>query len=482
MKNILNKYQGKLSIKIGALIIASVFLVLVSSGIFYITKFSNDFNKRFQKQLSAPANLMSTGKLKFDAAQDIPTMSSLVGDSVVLSVIIGANKRIYYSSDQSINDKNVSDVPFLSKTGQFDKPLSESVFLNNKDGNKKICISPIYFENGRYLGFLYIETDTAIQEKSKSQMTFLIIVVTVLSMIILSLIILFLFNKYITSKIQRILSYILELREGNLSAHLKLDSDDELGKITDSIGSFAGQIREVVGEIIEETGNLRQAGNDLKSNSMELSEGANQLASIAEEVASSMEEMVSNIHSNANNAFATEKIVAQASHEMETVGKFSSDSLKYIHEIAQKISIINDIAFQTNLLSLNAAVEAARAGEAGRGFSVVATEVKKLAERSRQAADEIHRLSGICVEQTEKSVNSVKQLEPEIQKTGHLIQEISSASKEQNSGAEQVNNAIQQLNSVTQVNSSNSEGIAVQAVELSQQAEKLTRIVSYFKL
>lgn len=482
MKSILNKYQEKLSIKIGVLIIGSVFLVLVSSGGFFISKFSKDFTNRFQKQLIAPANLMSAGKLKYDAAQDIPTMSNLVGDSVTTSIIIGANKRIYYSSDQSILDKNVAEVPYLSKTSLFDRPLDESVFIHNDKDNKTICISPLKFEDGRYLGYLYIETDTAIQDKSKSQMMFLIIMVTIISMVILSLIIIYLFNRFITSKIRSILNHILELREGNLSAQLKLNSTDELGKITESINSFASQIRAIVGDIMQETTNLRNAGNELKSNSTELSEGANQLASIAEEVASSMEEMVSNIHSNSSNAVVTEKIVAQASHEMDTVGKYSSDSLKYIHEIAQKISIINDIAFQTNLLALNAAVEAARAGEAGRGFSVVATEVKKLAERSRLAADEIHRLSGICVNQTEKSVTSVKQLEPEIQKTGQLIQEISSASKEQNAGAEQVNNAIQQLNSVTQVNSSNSEGIAKQASDLSEQAEKLNRIVAYFKL
>jgi methyl-accepting chemotaxis protein len=301
-------------------------------------------------------------------------------------------------------------------------------------------------------------------------------------MVVLSLIILYLFNKHISRKINTILNYILELKNGNLSADMDLDSKDELGLIVSSVKEFANQIRNVVRDIIEETENLRLAGTELKVNSADLSEGANQLATIAEEVASSMEEMVSNIHSNANNADITEKIVSQASQEMVTVGKFSQESLHYIKEIAQKISIINDIAFQTNLLALNAAVEAARAGEAGRGFSVVAAEVKKLAERSRVAADDIHRLSGICVSQTEKSVNSVQLLEPEIVKTGQLIQEITSASKEQNSGADQVNNAIQQLNSVTQNNSSNSEGIAHQAAELSKQAEKLNEIVAYFKL
>jgi len=206
------------------------------------------------------------------------------------------------------------------------------------------------------------------------------------------------------------------------------------------------------------------------------------LAAIAEEVASSMEQMVTNIHLNADNASSTEKISKQAAKEMENVGKYSSESLNYIKEIAQKISIINDIAFQTNLLSLNAAVEAARAGEAGKGFSVVAAEVKKLADRSRLAADDIHKLSKTCVMQTEKSVNSVQVLEPEIMKTVQLVQEITVASAEQETGADQVNNALQQLNQITQKNSSNSQDIAAQANNLADQSNKLNDVISYFKL
>jgi methyl-accepting chemotaxis protein len=212
-----------------------------------------------------------------------------------------------------------------------------------------------------------------------------------------------------------------------------------------------------------------------------MAEDANQLAAIAEEVASSMEEMVTNIQLNSQNAGETEKIAKIAAQEMTEVGKYSSESLNYIQEIAQKISIINDIAFQTNLLSLNAAVEAARAGEAGKGFSVVAAEVKKLADRSRVAADDIHRLSRTCVVQTEKSVESVKTLEPEIMKTVQLVQEISMASKEQNAGAEQVNMALQQLNQITQKNSNNSQSIANQAKDLEEQADKLSKLVAYFK-
>lgn len=130
MENIYSKFQEKLSLKIGVLIIASVVLVLLASGVFYISKFSIDFNQKFRKQLQAPADLMSTGKLKYDAAMDIRTMSSLVGDSVINSIIIGANKKIYYANDSALLDKNISEVPFLSSIGYFDKQLENPEFFD----------------------------------------------------------------------------------------------------------------------------------------------------------------------------------------------------------------------------------------------------------------------------------------------------------------------------------------------------------------
>jgi len=151
-------------------------------------------------------------------------------------------------------------------------------------------------------------------------------------------------------------------------------------------------------------------------------------------------------------------------------------------KIAQRISIIDDIAYQTNLLALNAAIEAARAGEHGKGFAVVAAEVRKLAERSQVAALEIGELSTSSVEMAERAGHLLGEMLPSINKTSDLVQEITAASEEQAAGVAQINSAMNQLNQVTQQNASSSEELASTAEEMSTQAEQLQQAMSFFRL
>ncbi|MFW6248757.1 MAG: methyl-accepting chemotaxis protein, partial [Bacteroidota bacterium] len=204
--------------------------------------------------------------------------------------------------------------------------------------------------------------------------------------------------------------------------------------------------------------------------------------SSAEEVSSSMEEMASNIQQNTDNSQQTEKIAIKAADSIKEGNESTEVSVKSMKDIAEKISIINDIAFQTNILALNAAVEAARAGEHGKGFAVVAAEVRKLAERSKVAADEIDDLSRNGVSISEKAGQQLADIVPEIEKTAKLVQEISAASIEQNSGAEQVNSAIQQLNQVTQQNAAAAEEMATSSEELAGQADQLKDLIGFFSI
>lgn len=193
-----------------------------------------------------------------------------------------------------------------------------------------------------------------------------------------------------------------------------------------------------------------------------------------------MEEMSANIRQNADNAQQTERLAIQAAEDTETGGKAVAKTVGAMKAIAEKISIIEEIARQTNMLALNAAIEAARAGEHGKGFAVVADAVRKLAERSQSAAGEISNLSISSVEIAENAGEMLNKIVPDIRKTAELVQEINAASGEQNTGAEQINRALQQLDQVIQQNAAASEEMAGTAEQLAAQSEHLKGTIEFF--
>ncbi|MCF8367171.1 MAG: hypothetical protein K9H16_15385, partial [Bacteroidales bacterium] len=212
-----------------------------------------------------------------------------------------------------------------------------------------------------------------------------------------------------------------------------------------------------------------------------VSQGSSEQASSAEEISASMQQMSASIAQNTSNAQRTEDIASKATKHLKSGSNNVSLVTDAIKEIAEKITIIGDIAYQTNILSLNAAVEAARAGEHGKGFAVVADEVKKLAERSQAAATEIDKVSGSGVNLAQKSRQLFNEIVPQIEDTLKLVQEITASSLEQNSGAEQVNDAIQQFSQVIQQNAAAAEEMATNSEELASQAGYMQDMISYFK-
>ena len=268
---------------------------------------------------------------------------------------------------------------------------------------------------------------------------------------------------------------------GNLEKVYYSKRKDELGHLQKSLKIMNDKLRNIVEQLQQTIGNMVNTSDEINSVSQRLSQGSNELASSSEEVSSTMEEIVSNIEQNSQNASETTKLTESLAINALRVKEASEQSVDSIKTIAAKVSIINDIAFQTNILALNAAVEAARAGEHGKGFAVVAGEVRKLAERSKVAAEEINHIAMGSVALTEESTKLLNEIIPHIQNTNSLIQEIAAASREQNTGVDQVNISVQQFSSITQQNASVSEELASSAEEMKTQAGGLKDLISYFK-
>jgi len=292
-------------------------------------------------------------------------------------------------------------------------------------------------------------------------------------------------SRIITNGINKGVALAETVAAGDLTVEVEdefLEQKDEIGHLARSLQQMVEQLRDIIGDVIAGAENITSASQEMSGTSQQMSQGASEQASSAEEISSSMEEMVANIQQNTDNALQTEKIAIQAVDGIRRGSQSTDIAVKSMKEIASKVSIIGDIAFQTNMLALNAAVEAARAGEHGKGFAVVAEEVRKLAERSQIAAEEIDILSVNGVQIAEQASKQLTEIVPEIERTAKLVQEIAAASMEQNSGADQVNNAIQQLNQVIQQNAAASEEMASSSEELSSQAEQMKDVVSYFTI
>jgi methyl-accepting chemotaxis protein len=253
--------------------------------------------------------------------------------------------------------------------------------------------------------------------------------------------------------------------------------EDRLGV---ALSDMVHKLREVIRNAGGSAASVAASAVEMNRTAGQLSSGSVSQASAVEQASASMEEMTANIRQNADNASETEKIAEQSAGDARRSGEAVGNALGAMRTIAERITVIEEIARQTDLLALNAAVEAARAGSHGRGFAVVASEVRKLAERSRQAAAEINQLSIETVTVSGEAGRMLDALVPNIRRTADLISGISSATREQNIGAEQINEAIRQLNAVIQQNAAAAEEAAGTSRALADQSHQLTGVISYF--
>ena len=300
--------------------------------------------------------------------------------------------------------------------------------------------------------------------------------------LILAVISILLIRRWLLVPLRATAHVTLQMAEGFIDQNVQRRAPGEMGEMNQAMQALSGRLKEIMGGIRVISDNVASGSEQMNSSAQRVSQGAAEQASSGEELSSSMEEMESNIQQNSDNAKQTEKIASKTAENAKQGGQAVEQTVTAMKEIAEKISIIDEIARNTNLLALNAAIEAARAGDQGKGFAVVASEVRKLAERSQKAAGEISDLSQRSVSVAEGAGEMLRQIVPDIQKTSELVQEISAASGEQTSGASEINQAISQLDQVIQQNASASEEMASMAEELTSQADQLRSSMSFFKI
>lgn len=317
---------------------------------------------------------------------------------------------------------------------------------------------------------------------AESDKLFLLTILVGLAGLVILLIIVFSIIKYLVDKLVEVIQLSDEISRGDLRKRISIASSDELGLLAKSINFQADKLKEMMQSISSGSDQINEASRKISDFSVEISEGAINQASSAEEIMASVEEMGANIHSNSENAKTTESISLKALEGIKKGSKSANQTLAFINEISSKIGIIGEISRQTNILALNAAIEAARAGQYGKGFTVVANEVKKLAERAQEAATEINLISEKGLQLSRIAESELINLVPDVERTANLVKQITNASTEQSFGTDQIQNAVQSLNNIAQTNAHLSEELNRNALHLSKEAKSLQKHIDYFKI
>ena len=272
------------------------------------------------------------------------------------------------------------------------------------------------------------------------------------------------------------------VEEGDLTRRVVADYQGDFGSLQASVNNTISRLSMTIEQVCVSASELTSASNQVSATSQALSQATSEQAASLEETTTAIEQMSASITQNTDNAKTTDGIARTASEDALSGGEAVRATVEAMKLIAGKISIIDDIAYRTDLLALNAAIEAARAGEHGKGFAVVAAEVRKLAERSQVAAQEIGELAANSVEKAEMAGSLLETMLPSIRRTADLVREIAAASEEQNSGAGQISQAMEQLNGVTQQNASTAEELSATAEQMNAQAENLKNLMAQFKV
>lgn len=406
-----------------------------------------------------------------------------------ISYMISENEIIVAHTNTTLTGKNfisslAKDSLIFKKETLGNKLSSNKSFTyRNSISGKEYFVSfePILIGNKDTNWIIGIEVPTKVILSEARDVLVKTIFAGILGLFFLYIIIYFIALK-ISAPIVKGVEFAKSISAGDLNTQLSIGQNDEIGDLAESLSIMATKLTKIITEIIQSSDTIAESSVELLNSSVKLADGANNQASSAEEISTSMELVLSRIQQNTQNAQETEKIALQAAKGIQVGNESTRALIQSMNNIVEKISIVGEIAKQTNLLAINASIEASRYGMQGKGFAVVAAEIKKLAEKSQLAAKEIDELSNQGLFHARETGNILFEIIPDIEQTAILVKQIADSSLEQKISSEEINAGIQQLNKVTQQNAGSSFELSINSKNISKQAENLKKLIAYFKI